>query len=1396
MRKSFFLIFNLFVSLSALFSAGINLSSKSYTTNEGLGNNFVREIYQDKTGFVWISTLNGLSRYDGHSFVHFQPEFKDSISLLDYHVRNVNEDINNLLWINVSPDYLSCYDLRKEKFVDFTGSGKYKQNYFRRLESADGSNWLLQSGRGCYNIIYKNGKFTSQIHNQSNGILPSNEVHQISEDLSHNIWISCTGGLAKITGKNSKIFTFQGSLIDLISNDKGVFTLSDEGEVFKVDEKNNKLILVCKLNTKTPFKLTTSFISNKDWIIVTPEKAIAINLLSGDINENTLFNLPNAQVIDDKNGNIGIYNNKGVFRYLNQKTGKTKEFQFKFDDITNNLWANMIKDKRGWIWISSNGDGLIIYKEDADEVIHLRYTINSENYFYTNQLTNIMEDKSGGIWISTESAGITHLTILSENIDFIYPEGIKETSNKNHIRLIHQLRDGDICIGNRDGDLYTYDQEMSILKNKTHFPSSIYSLLEVDNGELWYGSRANGIGIKNQWIGKGNNSNTLASEKISLIFEDYRKRKWIGTFNGGLSLLLEYNSKPTFRNYFTEEISLMSIRSIVSDKNDWMWVGTDNGLYVFHPDSLIASSKNFYNYKLSNANRIKYIYKDSKNKMWLGTMGGGVSLCENPFHYNNLNFKNFSSLDGLANNVVQSIIEDESGKIWIATEYGISRFDTKANTFENFFFSQKQLENVYNESSVAKLKNNQLIFGTNHGIIKFDPNAIVSSQINPKLTLTELKINGIAIKPTNEDSPLKQALAFTDKIVLKYFQNSFSIEFSTLEFNTIESKYSYILEGYDQEWSIPSTQNTAIYKKLKPGKYLLKVKASNSAGLWGTNERILSIQIKAPFWATNLAYFIYILLSIVLLFFTYRIILNFYNLQNNLKFERKLTDFKLLFFTNISHEFRTPLTLIKAALEKIQRAEDLENSVQVMSKSTDRLLRLVNQLLEFRKMQSNKLKLQLVEIDVIGFLKKITQHFEDLAIDKTIKFTFSPQEKYKLTYIDKDKMDKIIYNLLSNAFKYTPTNGSIDLSVEFSDKVMLIKVTDSGVGIPKEKQNELFSRFMQTNFSNNSVGIGLHLTQELVSVHLGTIDYKNRENGGSIFSVSIPISKEAYHPDDFSKQIDSIISEDFAGKENIPEIDSEDSNKSNDKKILLIEDDIDINKFLQKELSSQYKVNVAYDGISGYEKAKSFDGDLIVCDVMMPGMDGFELTRKLKSDFETSHIPIILLTAMHTIENQIEGTESGADAYITKPFSTQLLKARIHQIIKQRDLLRSKYSSDAESEISLISSSEIEQKFIEKLNKIIEEHLEDDSFMVENLTYELNLSRTSLFRKVKGVTGYSPNEYMKIYRLKRAVELLKTGNFNVSQVAYKVGISDPQYFSRTFKKQFGVSPSKLIHGDS
>lgn len=1405
--------------------ASVEIRSNKLTTGDGLANNSIRYMFQDSKGFMWMGTVNGLSYYDGNSFVSIYPDPNLPVSLADPRIRNMEEDSNGFLWIATLSSLYSCYDLKHGRFVDFTGCGEYKQSYSKKIIASDQSIWLWDNNNGCRRVVYQDGQFSSQAYKKELGNLSSDEVLFVyeSNDSPGHVWIGTRQGLWKYhEGKLEAMDTQGESWEHIFSYDQYTCIITGKKEIYRHSLSNNRLEKIASLTELGDTGVITGSLRlQHQWVMFTATGSYILDPVTGKLRRFSRLNIKNGNVTRDNKGNAWVHNYTGNVWYVNTSTGDIKPFQFLSSEHLGYIDVerySIIHDSRDIIWITTYGNGLFAYDLNTGGLQHFTFEVSHSSHINSNYLQYIIEDRSGGIWVSSEFSGLSHLEILNKGTLRIYPNGENASDRSNTIRMLLRGKNGNVFMANRMGTLYEYDAGLKNILRKEKFTHNVYSMCEDNEGQLWLGMR--GIGLRigpDQWYRHNSKDpGSLSNDNVYLIYRDRKGRMWIGTFGGGLNLAVKTDNGYQFKHFFQDSYGEKRVRVIQEDRNGMMWVGTNNGIYIFHPDSLIHAPKNYILYNHVNetfpSNEIRCLVNDHEGNMWIGTTGTGFAICNPGDDYQHLTFDCYSMKDGLPNGVIQSIVEDQDHKMWIATEYGISRFTPATKQIENYYFSSYTLGNVYSENTACINTDGRLLFGTNYGLVALDTHKVENMEKPVSTVFTGLHINGTHMLPGMEDSPLDETMSYTRELKLKHYQNSFVIAFSTFNFLSGASKYSYRMPPYDSEWSIPSAQNLATYRNLPPGKYQLQVKACNVAGMWG-KESTLEIIIAPPFWQTTWAYLIYLVLIGIAGYFSFHIIRNFNRLRNRIAIEKQLTEYKLEFFTNISHEFRTPLTLIQGALNKLVNIEnppkEMQRPLRTMDKSTRRMLRLINQLLEFRKMQKSKLALSLEETDVIAFLYEIFLSFKDTSESKHMDFSFEPsQPSYKM-YIDKGNLDKVTYNLLSNAFKYTPSNGKIIFKVDIlEDKQQLrIQVIDNGIGIPKEKRSELFKRFMQSSFSHSSVGVGLHLTHELVNVHKGSISYEDNEGGGSVFTVILPTNSEIYQEKDFLVPNQLLIEEEEQqhAKEFIREEKPEDTfqppvDPSNKRKVLIIEDDTDIREFLKEEVGIYFEVEVAADGTSGFEKASTYDADLIICDVLMPGMSGFEVTRKLKNEFTTSHIPIILLTALDIEEKYQEGIESGADAYITKPFNVSLLLARIFKLIELRDKLRQKYSNEPGLAHSIICTNDKDQKFSAKLNEVLNEHMTDTEFSVNDFAGIMGLGRTVFYKKVRGVTGYSPYEYLRVMRLKKAAEMLLTEDLTIAEVAYSVGINDPFYFSKCFKNQFGVSPSayrkKLPEGEN
>lgn len=1234
----------------------------------------------------------------------------------------------------------------------------------------DGMFWLWGAKDGAMLVDYRSGSFLTRRFAQAE--IGSSQVPLIDSLDKDNV-VLCT---------TDKVFLYSGGRLFCIA--KGMrmsrtrpfhhkmLMVSEKGDVYVL--RQGKLQRISHVAYVGGEVATGDLLMGNRWILFTNRRSFSIDVRTGEVAEcEGEWLIPNGRVLTDNKGRKWIYNKTGVLRLVRQdKLVPLSLFPQQTTNYIDHERFHIVEDNHGLIWISTYGKGLFVFNQDLTQSQHFVADKLGESPIASNYLLGIIADRHDGVWVSSEYGGVSHIQVMDKGVERIYPNGEGNMDFSNVVRMVKKMNDGTVMVGTRAGSLYHYSADMSQVLGKSHFDSNVYGIVQMPNGETWIGTRGKGI--------YGAKGLDFKDRNVFCMASDAKHRMWIGTFGKGLSLVYPRKDGYGVKTFFADSVGLNEVRCMVIDKHGVLWCGTSGGLIRIPVDEFVKDASRYKTYVRDY--EIRDLLVDRQGRLWLSASGDGLVQVEPGDGETEPKFHVFNTSNGLVNNLVQSVVDTPDGNLWISTQQGVTAWNARKKSFENYMFSRNPMGNVYNENSAVCLDDGRVVLGGNYGLTIIQP-----SRLSHVSGLTDVVFT---------------SYPYSDEITLTYEQRSPNIHFSTLDYSDVRNvKYTYRLEGFDQAWSQPSSTPWAAYQKLPAGKYLLHVKACTSDGTWG-KESTLVIRIKPPFYLTSWAIMIYVLLVLGVIILVVKFVHDKNVLRNRIRLEQELTRYKLVFFTNIAHEFRTPLTLMQGSLEKEKRImkanrwqTELEKTIRVMDKSVQRMLRLIDQLLEFRKMQAGKLKLSLQETDAVMFVKGICRMFDDAAESKEIAYSFKSSEPAHAMFLDQQMIDKVVFNLLSNAFKYTPAKGIISVSLSFTD-VMTIRVADTGVGIPQEKREQLFSRFMQSSYTGESFGIGLHLTHELVRTHHGEITYQENEGGGSVFVVTIPLQKDCYEASDFLVKDSPILKADLAKERDGQEEKTTDAVPSapsaplNRRTILLIEDDNDVREFLLSELESCFDLKVASDGKAGIAMAKELDVDLIVSDVMMPGMNGFELTKRLKNSFETSHIPIILLTALSTDENVLEGTESGADAYITKPFSPQLLMARILQLLNQREILRQKFGKEPQEIRSAMLSNEQDSLFVKRLDSIVYSRLGEQDLSVDKVAGLLHLGRTIFYKKVRGTTGYTPNEYIRVIRLRKAAELLKEGEKNVSEVAYAVGFDNPYYFSKCFKEQFGMPPSQ------
>lgn len=1353
-----------------ILSLPIEVKAKRVTIQEGLPSNVVSDMQQDQKGFLWFSTHNGLARYDGNVVTTYLDNDSTGVSALIGRMKKALEDVTyKKLWVYSSSERLTCLNMvdgKEEKYCQ-----EVEKLHFTKWKLVcDGMFWLWGAKDGAMLVDYRSGSFLTRRFAKAE--IGSSRVPLIDSLDKDNV-VLCT---------TDKVFLYsEGRLFCIAKGMRMSRTRPFHHKMLMVSEKGDVYVLrQGKLQRFSHVAYVDGEVATGDllmgnrWILFTNRRSFSIDVRTGEVAEcEGEWLIPNGRVLTDNKGRKWIYNKTGVLRLVRQdKFVPLILFPQQTTNYIDYERFHIVEDNHGLIWISTYGKGLFVFNQDLTQSQHFVADKLGESPIASNYLLGIIADRHDGVWVSSEYGGVSHIQVMDKGVERIYPNGEGNMDFSNVVRMVKKMNDGTVMVGTRAGSLYHYSADMSQVLGKSHFDSNVYGIVQMPNGETWIGTRGKGI--------YGAKGLDFKDRNVFCMASDAKHRMWIGTFGKGLSLVYPRKDGYGVKTFFVDSVGLNEVRCMVIDKHGVLWCGTSGGLIRIPVDEFVKDASRYKTYVRDY--EIRDVIVDRQGRLWLSASGDGLVQVEPGDGETEPKFYVFNTSNGLVNNLVQSVVDTPDGNLWISTQQGVTAWNARKKSFENYMFSRNPMGNVYNENSAVCLDDGRVVLGGNYGLTIIQP-----SRLSHVSGLTDVVFT---------------SYPYSDEITLTYEQRSLNIHFSTLDYSDVRNvKYTYRLEGFDQAWSQPSSTPWAAYQKLPAGKYLLHVKACTSDGTWG-KESTLVIRIKPPFYLTSWAIMIYVLLVLGVIILVVKFVHDKNVLRNRIRLEQELTRYKLVFFTNIAHEFRTPLTLMQGSLEKEKRImkanrwqTELEKTIRVMDKSVQRMLRLIDQLLEFRKMQAGKLKLSLQETDAVMFVKAICRMFDDAAESKEIAYSFESSEPAHAMFLDQQMIDKVVFNLLSNAFKYTPAKGTISVSLSFTD-VLTIRVADTGVGIPQEKRAQLFSRFMQSSYTGESFGIGLHFTHELVRTHHGEITYQENEGGGSVFVVTIPLQKDCYEASDFLVKDSPILKADLTKERDGQEEKTTDAVPSapsaplNRRTVLLIEDDNDVREFLLSELESCFDLKVASDGTAGIAMAKELDVDLIVSDVMMTGMNGFELTKRLKNSFETSHIPIILLTALSTDENVLEGTESGADAYITKPFSPQLLMARILQLLNQREILRQKFGKVPQEIRSAMLRNEQDSLFVKRLDSIVYSRLGEQDLSVDKVAGLLHLGRTIFYKKVRGTTGYTPNEYIRVIRLRKAAELLKEGEKNVSEVAYAVGFDNPYYFSKCFKEQFGMPPSQ------
>ncbi len=1354
MLKYLSIIILLFISIQL--KANIQYSFLRIDNMDGLVNNHVTCFLKDSRGFIWIGTSAGLSRYDGSEFVNYKHSIIDTTSIIDNYIENIQEDENANLWIQTRLGYV-YFDVQNESFSkDINNIFKIQglKDQLDRIYIDEEKNlWIKRSNIGFYEL-YSKEDYTLKA------------PIKVNEDYNKNI-------------------------ITFIHKGAEFYYLFDDGSI-NVYSSNNYLL-----------KYRDHFLQNK----MGPDS------------------LTTELYIDNEN-DIWFYGNyDGVYHY-NSKEARWNHYNVNSNTIklSNNIVTQLIQDNYGKIWIGTDHGGLNIVNKYSGEVEALYNQADNEKSIAQNSITALYVDDKGIVWGGTYKKGVF---FYHENVHkFLHFKHVISDPNSlpyNDVNCFAEDYKGNLWIGTNGGGLIYFDRKNNTYKVYTRDPKNenslssnvIVSLLIDKSNHLWIGTYTGGItyfdGIRfKRYIHDNSDEFSIPNNNVWTIIED-GDDILLGMIGGGVA---RFNTKDL---RFTQlenrgSISLVSkmVNQIYKLKNGNLVIATDAGVSFYD-----IREKRYKNHLVKNIDStvpfinksVNAVFEDSRGLLWFATHEGLVVYNPNSDY-----IKNFSAKDGFPEDFCNCILEDEFQAIWVSKSSGLSQVVVKQNSpgsefsYDIYDYSKEDglQSKEFNTQAAFKTTKKELIFGGPNGFNIFQARNIKYNRELPKVVFTDFQIYNKSVKPNPgvNNAILQKSITHTDRIVLKHSMNVFSIRFSALDFIIPQKiKFKYQLEGFNDTWlPLQDNINSVTYTNLNAGDYIFKVKAANNDGLWNENYASLHITVLPPFYATPWAYALYVfIILLILVYLRYSMLrkerLKFTIEQERLQAKRnhEMDEMKLRFLTNVSHEFRTPLTLILTPLDRLLKKVSSESDkklLETIDRNAKHLLGLVNQLLDFRKLELHGLRYNPSYGDIVHFLNDLNNHFKDEFKKKGITYLFEKNSDHLMFNFDREKLQKVMMNLLSNASKFTQEGGTVILTLDIKEEEGLVElsVKDNGVGIEENELENIFVRFYQSKNNKklglSGSGIGLNLAKEMVQLHNGTIRVESVKGKGSTFIVSLPLDQT------LDEEVEVFSNEPEDGIE-----ETKDGNTKQDKEkstILLVEDNVDFRTFMREALQDRFIIQEAQDGKIGMDTAFEVNPDLIISDVMMPNVDGLELCKTLRADIRTSHIPIILLTARTADEDKIKGLEIGADDYITKPFNMDLLLLRIDKLIEKRSNFQKQFQKTVEINPSEIQITSMDEKLIKKAVSLVEKNISESKFSVEDLSRELGMSRVYLYKKLLSITGKSPVEFIRIIRLKRGAQLLEKSQMNVAEIAYEVGFNSPRYFSKYFKEEYGMLPTAYV----
>lgn len=1300
---------------------------KNLSIRNGLSQNTVNAILQDRKGFMWLGTKDGLNRYDGLSFRKFKHDAANPRSIGNSFITSLYEDFNGNIWVGTDAGVYIYYP-EKEAFEEFDCQSLEKTRIERSVSMIAGDKqgrvWIAVEAQGmfCYDARQK------LLRNYPLSEISSN-IKCFTFDSGGTLWLGFYGDGLYYSKDNLATVHPYGSPEDGKREFEG-------GVITKIVQGNYNCLYIGSVK----------------------EGVSELNLTSGQVR--------NLLAIDESGESI--------------------------------FCRDLLPYSDNELWIGTES-GIYIYNLRTAQFIHLRASLYDSYSLSDNAIYALYKDREEGLWIGSYFGGVDYYPRQYTYFAKYYPKNIANSLHGKRVREFCRADDGTLWIGTEDGGLNHFNpktKEFHFFEPSAGF-TNIHGLC-MDGSHLWVGTFSKGLRVIDTRTGvvlrtytEGHTPHSLNDNSIFSICRTSAGEIYLGTLFG----LLRYNRTQDSFDCIPE-LNGKFVYDIKEDSYGNLWLATyANGAYCYD-----VSARRWKNYvfdaedeKSLPYDKVLSVFEDSYRQIWLTTQGGGFCL----FHPDTETFTRYGLKDGLPNDVVYQIVEDDDRFLWLTTNNGLVRFDPKTMEMKVFSTANGLPTNQFNYRSGFKDEAGNIYLGSINGFVAFDPRTFAENRQVPAVAITDFLLFNKEVSVGETDSPLKSSITFSDKVVLTADQNSFSFRIAALSYQAPRmNKLMYKLEGFDEGWLTIGESPLVTYSNLGYGDYVFKVKASNSDGVWNEQETSLHLSILPPFYLSGWAYCFYVLffmgcLVCVIFYFKRR---NYRKQHRQMEMleqekEREVYHAKIDFFTNVAHEIRTPLTLIKGPLENIILKKEVDSETKedlyIMKQNTERLLNLTNQLLDFRKTETRGFRLNFTECDVVAVLRETYFRFTSLAKQKGLDFILELPQECFMADVNQEALTKIISNLLNNGVKYASTY--LRISLETDEKVFHIRTFNDGEMIPDTMKEEIFKPFVRLDKEDEvttGTGIGLALSRSLAELHQGSLMMEKGEEV-NCFCLTLPVNQDSTIT--LSAENVSQVEENSCGWEQ-----EETDTKEKKPMILVVEDNPDMLAFIRKQLTTEYSVLTAMNGIEALAVLDNHYVNLVVSDVMMPQMDGFELCKTIKSDLSYSHIPVVLLTAKTNIQSKIEGLELGADAYIEKPFSVEYLLANISSLIHNREKLRQTFAKSPFVAANTMALTKADEEFIWKLNDIIQANLHNPEFSMEDMADALKMSRSSFYRKIKGVLDLSPNEYLRLERLKQAAQLLKEGKSRVNEICYTVGFNSPSYFSKCFLKQFGVLPKDFI----